>query len=152
MTKLDQFEIKAVKRSAKVDPITKRRNKLVERLDEQMSALEARKQGERYTVPIERWRVNNEGQNVRLTLQRKVREWFFERDGGWYVQCKYGAKPLQITDRGNAIFVEKLDDVEEALKALRVAAGSGELDSAIAELLTDRTTAGLPKKGARAKS
>jgi nitroreductase len=63
---------------------------------------------------------------------RKVRKWFFEQDGGWYVQCKYGSKVLALGKGGNAVFVKALDDVEAALQALYAAAAGGELDEAVA--------------------
>lgn len=67
-----------------------------------------------------------------LTLhQRVVRSWFFAKDGGFYVQCKYGAKALALSKDGNAVFVKQLSDVPAALQAIYAATAAGELDAAI---------------------
>jgi len=77
---------------------------------------------------------------------RRVRAWFFEQDGGWYVQCKYGSKALVLGKGGNAVFVKVLVDVEGVLQALYAAAAGGELDEAIENILTLRTTKGSASK------
>ena len=63
----------------------------------------------------------------RVLLRRSQ---FFEQDGGWYVQCKYGNKALAL-GKGNAVFVKALTDVEATLGALKAAAEAGELDAAM---------------------
>ncbi|UWR04999.1 hypothetical protein K3740_08235 [Ruegeria conchae] len=68
---------------------------------------------------------------------RKVRAWFFEQDGGWYVQCKYGNKALAL-GKGNAVYVKTLKDVATALDTLKAAAEVGELDEAIENKLRNR--------------
>jgi hypothetical protein len=70
---------------------------------------------------------------------RKVRKWFFEQDGGWYVQCKYGSKVLTLGKGGNAVLVKAPDNVEAALQALYAAAAGGELDEAIDNVMKSRT-------------
>jgi hypothetical protein len=60
-----------------------------------------------------------------------VQPWFFERDAGWYVQCKYGSRTLTISGKSNAVFVTKLDEVGAVLDTLAKAAQAGELDKAI---------------------
>jgi hypothetical protein len=60
---------------------------------------------------------------------------FFEQDGGWYVQCKYGSRALELGKDGNAVFVKALADVEGALQALYAAAVAGELDAAIESMV-----------------
>jgi hypothetical protein len=57
---------------------------------------------------------------------------FFEQDGGVYVQCKYGARTLHLSDSGNAVFVPKLDAVKSVLETFKLAVMSGELDVALA--------------------
>jgi hypothetical protein len=75
-----------------------------------------------------------------------VRAWFFEQDGGWYVQCKYGSKALTLGKGGNAVFVNALDDVEGALQALYAAAAGGELDEAIENMMKSKTAKAFESK------
>ena len=60
-----------------------------------------------------------------------MRSWFFERDGGVYIQCKYGSKALPLSKDGNAVFVKEIAEVKGVLETLRAVAQNGELDSAI---------------------
>ena len=60
-----------------------------------------------------------------------MRPWFFEQDGGWYVQCRYEARVIAADGTNNAVFVKTLREVEPVLDAFIAAASSGELDSAI---------------------
>ena len=57
-----------------------------------------------------------------------VRPWFFERDNGWYVQCKFGNRAILLSNSSNAAFADSLEGVAGVLSVLRDAANSGELD------------------------
>jgi hypothetical protein len=70
-----------------------------------------------------------------------VRSWFFERDGGFYIQCKYGSKVLSLGKDGNALFVKQIGDVKNALEAIHSAAINGELDAAIDAAIKPRKVA-----------
>lgn len=72
-------------------------------------------------------------QRVHSEHQRVTRPWFFAQDGGHYVQCKYGSKPLALSKDGNAVFVKELTEVTSVLQAFYAAAAAGEFDSAIAD-------------------
>ena len=66
-----------------------------------------------------------------MQRQKVVRSWFFAQDGGFYVQCKYGAKTVSLSKDGNAVFVKQLADVKPSLELLRSAITNGELDANI---------------------
>ncbi|WP_421860080.1 hypothetical protein [Oceanicaulis sp.] len=150
MQQLSNFTIKTVNRSAHRDPVQQRRAKLLSKLDEQLKVFAAAQRGETYSKTKTVWVTNSDGQRVQTKRTRAVRAWFFEQDDGWYVQCRYGAKPLRFGDDGNAIFVDKLDDVEKALNAMRVAIGKGDMDDLIAEALKGQVSAGVQRKKPRA--
>lgn len=134
MGHLAKLEFKEFSRNMQTDPVLVRRDKLLAAIAEQQKALAAALKGESYTVAVMRTR-KVDGEKVRTEVERTVRAWFFEQDGGWYVQCKYGARPLRLSDKGNAVFVPKLDAVAAVLDALKLAAMSGELDAALAGAL-----------------
>ena len=77
--------------------------------------------------------TNDMGERVLVKTHRRIRPWFFEQDGGWYVQCRYGARVIAI-EGNNAVFVKVLDDVISVLDAFINAAAAGELDAAITEV------------------
>jgi hypothetical protein len=131
MGHLAKLNFKEFTRNVQTDPVLVRRDKLMAAIDEQQKVLAAALKGESYIISATRTR-NVQGEKVRIEVERTVRPWFFEQDGGWYVQCKYGARPMRLSDKGNAAFVAKLDAVAAVLEALKLAAMSGELDAALA--------------------
>lgn len=134
MSVLSKLTVKSVTRVSKQDPVQLRRRKLVAAIEEQMNVATAAVNGETYEVTRKSWSKNEQGEKVLVDMLRKVRPWFFEQDGGWYVQCKYGNKALTIGN-GNAVFVKELKDIAGALNSLKAAAEAGEFDEAIAKAM-----------------
>lgn len=132
MSVLAKLNLKTVNRNVKLDPVMERRQKLVVALDEQAKVLTATLAGKDYTVKVKRWQTNDEGERVIVEADKLVRRWFFEQDSGWYVQCRYGSRVLNINGKSNAVFVDKLADVAAVLEAFKKAAEAGELDAAVA--------------------
>lgn len=135
MSHLAKLNLKPVQRESGRDPALVRRRKLAAALDEQLHVAKAAQTGEKYRVTVRRWRENEAGERLPVHTEKLVRPWFFEQDGGWYVQCRYGSRVLTLNGKSNAVFVDKLDEVASALDALRSATISGELDGAINEAL-----------------
>lgn len=133
MTALAKLNVKTVQRNAYKSPAELRRSKLLAAIEEQVNVLEAALRGNDYTVRVGRWEKNEVGERVRMYNEKRVRAWHFEQDGGVYVQCKYGARPLPIAGKGNAVFVTELKDVALVLEAFRAACVAGEFDSALVE-------------------
>ena len=131
MGHLAKLEFKEFNRNVQADPVLGRRDKMLAAIAEQQKVLAAVLNGEKYTVAVTRTR-EIDGVKVRMNDERTVRSWFFEQNGGWFVQCKYGARPLRLSDKGNAVFVPKLDSISAVLEAFKLAAMSGELDAALA--------------------
>lgn len=131
MGHLARLNFKEFSRNLQTDPVLVRRDKLLAAINEQQKVLSAALNGESYTISSTRARLVD-GEKVRELTERTVKGWFLEQEGGWYVQCKYGARPLRLSDKGNAVFVPKLDAVAAVLEAFKLAAMSGELDAAIA--------------------
>lgn len=131
MGHLAKLNFKEFSRNVQADPVLVRRDKLLAAIVEQQKVLSAALNGEDYTVAATRTR-KVDGEKVRESVERTVRAWFLQQDGGWYVQCKYGARPLRLNDKGNAVFVPELDAVADVLDAFKLAAMSGELDAALA--------------------
>lgn len=130
MTNLSKLTVKSVVRTSKQDPVMQRRQKLAAGIEEQMKVAAAAMKGESFEKLNKTWVTNDSGEKVLVEKLRKVRAWFFEQDGGWYVQCKYGNKALAL-GKGNAVFVKTLKDVAAALETLKAAVEVGELDEAI---------------------
>ena len=133
MTHLAKLNFKTVDRSMKRDPIIARRDKLVAGLKEQALVYAAALKGEDHRVERHKWMTNDMGERVLVKTHRRIRPWFFEQGGGWYVQCRYGARVIAI-EGNNAVFVKTLREVGAVLEAFSAAAAAGELDAAITKV------------------
>ena len=133
MTHLTKLTFKTVDRSTKRDPIIARRDKLMAGLKEQALVFVAALKGEDHRVERHKWMQNEHGERVMVKAMRRVRPWFFAQDGGWYLQCRYGARVIAIEDN-NAVFVKTLKEVGPVLEAFSAAAAAGELDAAITKV------------------
>jgi hypothetical protein len=133
MSHLAKLNLKTITRRVEKDPVLERRNKLIAAIEEQRKALAAEIKGETYGVLKRRRETGPEGQKIIVEVEAKVRPWSFAQDGGWYVQCRYGARPLVIADKGNAVFVERVGAIDSVLNAFAEAAKAGEFDKALQE-------------------
>jgi len=133
MTELTKLNFKSVTKTTARDPVVARRDKLVAGLKEQQLVFAAALKGEDHRVERHKWMNNEQGERVAVKTHRRVRPWFFEQDGGWYVQCRYGARVIAADGTNNAVFVKTLKDVEAVLAVFLSAATAGELDAAIAK-------------------
>lgn len=133
MNALAKLNFKTVTKTNTRDPVIARRDKLVAGLKEQKLVYAAALEGKDHHVERHKWMNNELGERVLVKTHRRVRPWFFEQDGGWYVQCRYGARILAVDGTNNAVFVKTLKEVEPVLDAFIAAASSGQLDGAIAK-------------------
>ena len=134
MTHLAKLNFITVNRSSTRDPIIARRDKLLAGLKEQKLVHAAALKKQDHRVERHKWMTNDMGERVMVKAMRRVRPWFFEQDGGWYVQCRYGARVIAADGTNNAVFVKVLDDVISVLDAFLNAAATGELDVAITKV------------------
>ena len=134
MSALAKLNFKSVMRSTTRDPVLARREKLVAGLKEQQLVYTAALKGEDHRVERHKWMNNELGERVLVQTHRRVRPWFFAQDGGWYVQCRYGARVIKADGTNNAVFVNSLADVLGVLDAFLNAAAAGELDRAITQV------------------
>ena len=134
MTHLAKLNFITVNRSSTRNPIIARRDKLLAGLKEQKLVHAAALKKQDHRVERHKWMTNDMGERVMVKAMRRVRPWFFEQDGGWYVQCRYGARVIAADGTNNAVFVKVLDDVISVLDAFLNAADAGELDAAITEV------------------
>ncbi len=135
MAPLKTLTFKTIERNRRESEIAARRQKLIVKLEEQQKVLEHHIKGERYAVTRPKWMQNDRGERVLVQKQHIIRPWFFERDGGYNLQVKYGTRILSVDGVHNAIFVEAISDLRGVLSELIAATKVGELDGAIAQAL-----------------
>ena len=135
MASFKTLTFKTIEHNRRESEITARRQKLIVKLEEQQKVLEHHIKGERYAVTRPKWMQNDRGERVLVQKQHIIRPWFFERDGGYYLQVKYGTRILSVDGVHNAVFVSALTELTEVLSKLISATQVGELDTAIAQAL-----------------
>ena len=134
MTALSGLKLVASKKNRALSPVAHRRNKLVNKLHEQIELCEAQKAGEIYAPRRLRTVTNKQtGERVTVETVKRVKEWFWINDAGKInLAVRYGSKVLTLNSKGaNAIELGSGDELIAALHALKAAALAGELDAQI---------------------
>lgn len=147
MSVLAKLKLKTVQKAVTKDATQERRTKLLAAIDEQMKVLAAAETVQGYTVKISTRGKDEAGKTITVEKTKAVRPWFFEQDGGWYVQCRYGARILPLGAEGNAAFASKLTEVKPILAAFRAAAEAGEFDPALRQAATRKAKAEIATMG-----
>ena len=135
MTPLIKFQFQTIKRKSSGDPIHNRRSKLIQAIEEQKQVLEKHQQGDIHTVRRDKWMRNELGEDVLVQRQKRVRPWFFEQGGVYYLQVRYGARVIAVDGKNNAISVRSLDELLPIYDTLIEVAKAGALDDAIEQAL-----------------
>ena len=135
MTPLSKFNFKTIHRDKALDPVVSRRTKLLSAIEEQKRVLDAHQAGTVYTVERHKWMHNEFGGKVMAQRQKPLKPWFFEQDGGYYLQVRYGARVISIDGQNNAVFVETLEELGPIYDTLIEVTKSGGLDDVIERAL-----------------
>ena len=120
-----------------ISPIVQRRQKLIDKIDEQLKSCEAQKAGEEYAPRRMRTYTNKHtGERMTVEAVKRVKNWFWiAEDGKINLAVKYGSKTLTLNKKGaNAIQLATGDELIAALSSLKAAVADGELDEAINEV------------------
>ena len=137
MAFLTNLKLVVSKKHQTVAPIVQRRNKLINKLHEQIELCEAQQAGKTY-APTRLKTYTNKQTGERMTVEatKRVKEWFWIGDSGKInLAVKYGAKTLPLNAKGaNAIELKDGNELIATLKELKVATANGELDDAITKV------------------
>ena len=134
MSTLNSLKLVVSKKHQSVAPIVLRRQKLCDKLTEQLALCEAQKAGNTY-APKKMKTYTNKQTGERMTVEtvKRVREWFWRENGKYNLAIKYGAKTLVLAKGGkNAIELASFAEVVATLQLVKTAVEQGELDTQIA--------------------
>lgn len=108
------------------DPILTRRQKLIERLEEQISLAK----NPDFAPKVKRW-ITDEAGNRKLTetTKRVTPWWVTDQKGDVYLTVKSGLKRIEFEKGKTAIKVGASSKLESVLQTLVEATKSGELDT-----------------------
>lgn len=120
------------KRPTQIPAVQVRRNKLVNKLDEQIKLISARKDGKNFApTHLRSVRDRDTGVLKRIELPKRIRPWFFTSDTGKIcLQIKYGSRVIDVSGKNKpTIELASADELIRTLELVRVATLTGELDA-----------------------
>jgi hypothetical protein len=112
------------------DPATKRRNKLLQKIEEQILLAT----DDTYT-PTKRISTTDETGNTRtIEKPKRVKRWWsVQTDGKVLLTVRYGARAIEFQKGKDAIEVQSVTDLADMLRTVRHAVADGELDELLAK-------------------
>jgi hypothetical protein len=125
------FKLVSATRPVQKPAIQLRREKLVNRLCEQIDVAMARSAGTTFTKTVQR-RVRDKftGEYVEVRKLQYPKPWWFTTDSGKVcLSVKYGARTLELVKGKTAIEVASANELLTTLEKLKVATLAGELDA-----------------------
>ncbi len=135
MSMLASLKLVTSKREQDKNPVIHRRYKLSNKIQDQIQLAEAKREGRTY-VPTRLKTVLNRVTGERQTVEsaKMIREWWYVNGAGKInLVIKYGSKPIALDAKGtkNAIEINTGDELIDALKTIKAAVDTGELDQQI---------------------
>ena len=137
MSYLSKLNVTQLKRPQALSPTEHRRQKLIEKLQEQLALAEAQAQGKRYIVTKPSWDRDDAGNKIRVQRERVVKPWWFADGTGLVLVVRYGARIMELAKGKRAVTVNTPAMLPGALNTLIAAVGAGELDAAIEQVVAD---------------
>lgn len=130
---LSSLKLVTAKRQSVADPTQFRRQKISDKLQEQIQLATALSRGESFTVKRLRSFKDSDGIRQSVEVTKKVKQWWFVQNNKVCVQVRYGNKVVALTAKGdkNSVEVSNADELITVLTKLNEAVLNGELDSQI---------------------
>ena len=126
---LGTLKFTAAKKPTQLTPVQNRRNKLIQKLDQQIAIAQGKLHGTIYTVNNISTFVNEKGEEEVIEVAKRLREWWFMTDNGKLaLTVRYGARTLELAKGKSAIEVADLEELVTVLGKLKAACEAGEMD------------------------
>lgn len=128
---LNNLKFVAAKRPTHIPAVQVRRNKLSNKLYEQIKLATALRDGNTYApTHLRSVRDRETGEIKRMELPKRIRQWWFTSESGKVcVQIKYGSKTLEVGGKGkNSVDVANGEELIKVLETIKSAVEAGELD------------------------
>lgn len=122
-------------------PELRRRQKLIDAIDIQISQAEADIKGEVFTLMVDRWESDKEaGTRFRKRVAARIRRWWWKDEAGnLLIDVRYGNKRIEFKPEKTSIEVGTMDQLVPTLQLVKEAVAQGELDKQIETCIEKRT-------------
>lgn len=146
MSALSKLKLVAARAEEK-SPVGLRRAKLTGKIQDQIAAAKAAAEGGIYASKRAKFVQDSEtGERKQIEIATRVKPWWWKSPTGKVmVAVRYGAKPIELAKGKNAVEVGGMEELVEALLAVKEAVAAGELDAQI-EQASGALRAGFAKK------
>ena len=132
MSTLDGLKLSTAKKPAHIPAVVFRRNKLSNKLWEQIQLANAQKAGDTFTVKKFKTVKDIDGSSKNIEMQKRVRPWWFvSAEGKVCLNVRYGAKLIELAKGKTAVEVATAEDLIKTLEVIKAAVEAGELDTQI---------------------
>lgn len=131
MSILAKLNLTQLKRPTSKSPQDKRRDNLIQKLEEQSKLAEHEAKGTRYVVAKQVWTRDEAGNKSRITRDKLIRPWYFADGTGMSLTIRYGARVLDLGKGKKAIAVGSVKDIPTVVATVIAACRAGELDQAM---------------------
>lgn len=133
MSALEGLKLSTAKKPAHISAVVFRRNKLSNKLWEQIQLAKSQLDGTPFVVKKFRSIVDKEtGLRKQVEVPKRLREWWFlNEQGKMCVNVKYGTQMIELAKGKHAIEVDSATGLIKALEVVKQAVEAGELDAQI---------------------
>ena len=146
MSNLATLKLTAAVKPTAVSSTQNRRNKLLQRLNEQLALVRAKISGTNFSAIKTRSIVDKEtGLRRQGELTKRVKPWWFFADNGKVaLSIRYGTKVLELGRGKFAVEVATEKELPNVFEVITAAVAAGELDAAI-DTAANKLRAGFVK-------
>lgn len=145
MSFIAKLKLISSKRERDISPILLRRQKLANKIEEQIELARCQKNGTLYAPKRLKTVTNEAGERVVIETTKRVKEWFWTTANNKInLSIRYGSKTLELAKGKNAIELGSQDELIETLALLQQVVIGGELDEAITNA-SEKLKAGFAK-------
>jgi len=145
MATLASLKLVSAKKPVNQPPVVQRRNKLSNKVFEQIQLARAQSRGESYAPTKQKTVTNADGQRITVTAPKRIKPWWFVAENGkCCIAIRYGAKVIELAKGKSAIEVSGPEALIDALEAVNAAVLAGELDTQI-EAVSGQLRSGFQK-------
>lgn len=133
MSALDSLKLITAKKPTHIPAIVFRRNKLSNKLWEQIQLAKSQIDGSPFVVTkFKSIKDKETGLRRQVEIPKRIREWWFRNDAGKVcVSVKYGTKVIELAKGKHSVEVENAQALVKALETIKSAVEQGELDAQI---------------------
>lgn len=132
---LNALKLVTAKKPTMMPPILGRRNKLAEKIWDQIQLAKALKEGSNYTTKRFKTVKDFDGASKTIEIQKRVRQWWFTSEQGKICLCvRYGARLIELAKGKSAVEIGTAEELINTLEIIRKATLAGELDTQIEQV------------------